>query len=86
MKWRLMVTTLKVPKDHNSTTLEELVSSLRSHEIKLEEDEPQRKWKFVVMNSKGKPEKTKTFQVEEEDTEEGYDEEDELSPLSRRVK
>ena len=35
-KWRPMVTTLKLAKDLNNTSLEELVSSLRSHEIELE--------------------------------------------------
>ncbi|MCI34430.1 aspartyl-tRNA synthetase, partial [Trifolium medium] len=31
LKWRPMVTALKISKDLNSTTLEELISSLRSH-------------------------------------------------------
>ena len=35
-KWRPMVTALKLTKDLNNTSLEELVSSLRSHEIELE--------------------------------------------------
>jgi len=39
-KWRPMVTALKLSKDLNNISLEELVSSLRSHEIELEEDEP----------------------------------------------
>lgn len=38
-----MVTALKLYKDLNNTTLEELMSSLRSHEIETEEDEPQKK-------------------------------------------
>ena len=42
-KWRPMVTALIVSKDLNNTSLEELISSLRSHEIQLLEDEPQRK-------------------------------------------
>lgn len=53
-KWRAMFTTLKVSKDINNTTLEELVSSLRIHEIKLEEDVPQRKGKYMALKSKGK--------------------------------
>jgi hypothetical protein len=32
-KWRPMVTALKVSRDVNSTTMEELISSLKSHEI-----------------------------------------------------
>lgn len=35
-----MVTALKVFKYLKSTTIEELVSYLRSHDIELEEDEP----------------------------------------------
>lgn len=37
--------------------LEELISSLRSHKIELEEDEPQKKVKYVALKSKGKPAK-----------------------------
>lgn len=53
---RLMpiVTVLKISKDLNNTTLEELVSSLRSHNIDIEEDEPQNKLKFVDLKSMGK--------------------------------
>ena len=36
-----MVTALKVAKDLNQISLEELISSLRSHELELLEDEPQ---------------------------------------------
>lgn len=42
-KWRPMVTALELSKDLNNISLEELISSLRSHEIELEEDEPQNK-------------------------------------------
>ena len=35
-KWRPMVIALKLSKDLNSISLEELVSYLRSHEIELE--------------------------------------------------
>ena len=41
-QWRPMVTALKLAKDLNKISLEELVSSLRSHEIELEADEPQK--------------------------------------------
>lgn len=79
-KWRLMVTSLKVPKDLNKTTLEDLVSSLRSNEIKLEEDEVQRQKIYMAIKSK-----TKALQAKEEKCEEESDDEDELSLLSRRV-
>jgi len=47
-KWRPMVTALKLAKDLNKVTLEELISSLRSHEIELNEDEPQKKNKSLT--------------------------------------
>lgn len=68
-KWIPMVTTIKVSKYLNKITLKELISSLRSHEIELEEDEPQKKIKFVALKSKCKHEKAKALQVEEEDSE-----------------
>src|ERR1044072_1292173 len=46
-KWRPMVTALKLAKDLNKISLEDLMSSLRSHEIELQEDEPQRRNKYV---------------------------------------
>lgn len=77
-----MVTTLKLSKDMNNTTLKELVSSLRCHKIELDEDAPKRKVKYVVLKYMGKYENTKAFQVEEE---EEFEEEGELFLLSRRV-
>jgi hypothetical protein len=92
-KWRRMVTALKLSKDLNNISLEELVSSLRSHEIELEEDEPQKKIKSVALKSRSerhKPERNKAFQAEEEDNDdsekEDSDDEEELSLLTRRVK
>ena len=63
-KWRPMVSALKLSKDLNNTSLEELISSLRSHEIDLEEDEPRKKVIYVALKSKSG--KTKAFQAEEE--------------------
>ena len=61
--------------------------SLRSHEIELEQDEPQKRDKFVALKSIRKPERTRALQAEEiEDFEEDYDEdENELLLLSKRV-
>ncbi|XP_058758385.1 uncharacterized protein LOC131631618 [Vicia villosa] len=49
-KWRPMFTALKLAKNLNAISLEELIISLRSHEKELEEDEPQKKEmrKFLV--------------------------------------
>ena len=46
-----MVTTFKVSKDLNGISLEELISALRSHEIELDEFEPQKKGKSVALKS-----------------------------------
>ena len=51
-KWRPMVTALKLSKDLNNISLEELISSLRSHEIDLKEDEPKKKRKSVALKSR----------------------------------
>lgn len=79
-----MVTAFKVSKDLNNTTLEEFISSLRSHEIEIEENEHQKKVKYVALKSKCKPGKDKTLKSEEEEFGEKSEEEDELSLLSRR--
>lgn len=52
-RWRPIVVALKLSMDLNNTSLEELFSSLRSHEIGLKEDEPKRKSKFVALKSLG---------------------------------
>src|ERR1044072_2502402 len=84
VKWRPMVTALKVAKDLNQISLEKLISSLRSHEIELLEDEPQRRNKSVALASTSR--KTKALPVEEESEASDEDsEEDELSLISRRI-
>ncbi|XP_050909134.1 uncharacterized protein LOC127122904 [Lathyrus oleraceus] len=87
-----MVTSLMLSKDLNNISLAELISSLKSHEIELEEDEPQKKSKSVALKSRSerrKPERNKAFQSEEDDYDskkEDSDDEEELSLLSRRIK
>src|ERR1044072_5684697 len=83
-KWRPMVTALKVAKDLNSISLEELISSLRSHEIELQAYEPQRKIKSVALKSNSKKNKASSAEKESDDFEESSDE-DELSLISRRI-
>src|ERR1044072_4437251 len=83
-KWRPMVTALKMEKDLNKISLEELISSLRSHEIELQEDEPRRKVKSVALKSSYR--KAKALQAEEEsEGSEESSEGDELSLISRRI-
>ena len=84
VKWRPMVTALKLAKDLNNTSLEELISSLRSHEIELQEDEPQKKGKSIALRSKA--EKARAYQAEEESEESDKDsDKDELSLISRKL-
>lgn len=54
-----MVSTLKLAKDLNNTSLEELMSSLRSHEIELEQDELQKRGKVVALKSIKRSDKSK---------------------------
>ena len=79
-----MITTLKLTKDLNKISLEELVSSLRSHEIELEADEPQKQGKPLALKSNRKSD-SKVLQAVEETSDGSSSEEDELSLLSRRV-
>src|ERR1044072_628448 len=83
-KWRPMVTALNVAKDLNSISLEELISSLRRHEIELQADEPQRRNKSVALKSNSKKIKAPQAKEESEYSEESS-EEDELSLISRRI-
>ena len=53
-QWRPMVTALKLAKDLNKISLEELVSSLRSHEMELEEDDPQKQGNPLALKSNKK--------------------------------
>src|ERR1044072_6054850 len=83
-KWRPMVTALKMAKDLNKISLEELISSLRSHELELQEDEPQKKIKSVALKSNLRKAKAPQAEKESEDSGENS-EEDELSLISRRI-
>src|ERR1044072_9482246 len=80
-----MVTALKVAKDLNSVSLEELISSLRSHEIELQVDEPQRKVRTVALKSNFKKDKALQAEEESEESDEESSDEDELSLISKRI-
>src|SRR4051812_37370013 len=84
-RWGPMVTAFKIAKNLNEVSLEELISALRSHEIELDANEPQKKGKSIALKSNIKK-CTNAFQAKEEDPEESEsEEEDELSMISRRV-
>ena len=80
-----MVTSLKLAKDLNKISLEELVISLRSHEIELEDDEPQKKGKSLSLKSNKHEIKFLKEKAEAENYGESSSEEDELFFLSRRI-
>ena len=79
-----MVIALKMAKYLNKISLKELVSSLRSHEIELEEDEPHKQGKSLALKS-NKKYKPKVLQEKEENSGGSSSEEDELYLLSKRV-
>ena len=56
---------LKLAKDLNKISLEELISSLRSHEIELEADEPQKQGKPLALKSNRKSDSKVLLAVEE---------------------
>ena len=64
-QWRPMVTALKMAKDLNKISLEELVSSLRRHEIELEDGEPHKQGKPLALKSNKKYD-SKVLQAMEE--------------------
>src|SRR3954462_13651280 len=95
-RWGPMVTAFMIAKNLNEVSLEELISTLISHEIELDANEPQKKGKSIALKSNYKK-CTNAFKAEEEDSEESYSEEeeedddddddddDELSMISIRV-
>src|ERR1044072_9363835 len=70
--------------NQSKISLEELISSLRSHEIELQEDEPRRKVKSMALKSSSRRAKALQAKEESEESEESS-EEDELSLISRRI-
>src|SRR3954468_15008846 len=83
-RWGPMVTAFKIAKNLNEVSLEEMISALRSHEIELDANEPQKKGKSIALKSNIKK-CTNAFQAREEDPEESESEEEDLSMISRRV-
>ena len=56
-RWRPKVTAIEEAKDLNTLSVEDLVSSLKVHEISLNEHEPAKKRKSIALPSKGKSSK-----------------------------
>jgi len=53
-RWRPKVTAIEEAKDLNTLSVEDLISSLKCHEIGLNEQESVRKLKSIALKSKGK--------------------------------
>jgi len=78
-KWRPKVTAIEEAKDLNTLSVEDLISSLKCHEIVLNEHEPIKKPKSIALKSRGKSTKAlKALESEEESTSEDSDEDPEI--------
>ena len=69
-RWRPKVTAIQEAKDLDTLGLEELISSLMSHEIELSSDEPQKKLKSVALPSISVSSKALIAKVVESEAEE----------------
>jgi len=78
-KWRPKVTAIEEAKDLNTLSVEDLISSLKCHEIGLNEQEPIKKHKSIALKSRGKSSKAlNALESEEESTSEDSEEDPEI--------
>jgi hypothetical protein len=89
-RWRPKVTAIEEAKDLNTLSVEDLISSLKVHELSLNEHEPVRKVKSIALPSKGKSSKALRVVESEEDSPEGDSDVDpaiaeEMGLLSNRL-
>jgi len=87
-RWRPKVTTIEEAKDLNTLSVEDLVSSLKFHEISLDEHERAKKSKSIALPSKGKSSKDLKVIESEEEPPDGDSEEDPaemMAMLSNRL-
>jgi len=75
-RWRPKVTTIEEAKDLNTLSVEDHVSSLKVHEIGLNEHEPAKKNKSIAMPSKGKSSKVLKVIESEDKSPDGDSDED----------
>jgi hypothetical protein len=75
-RWRPKVTAIEEAKDLNTLSVEDLVSSLKIHEISLNEHEPSNKSKSIALPSKGKSSKALKVVESEEESSDGDSSED----------
>jgi hypothetical protein len=90
-KWRPKVTAFQESKDLDTVSLESLVSSLKSHEMKLMTDESTKKMKGIALSSKSssKALKAKVIESEDEASEDsqeiGSDDEEKMVLMAAKV-
>jgi len=78
-KWRPKVTAIEEVKDLNTLSVEDFISSLKCHEIGLNEHESIKKHKSIALKSRGKSSKAlKALESEEESTSEDSEEDPEI--------
>jgi len=70
-RWRPKVTTIEEAKDLNTLSVEDLLSSLKVHEIGLNEHEPDKKVKSIALPSKDKSSKALKVSESEEESPDG---------------
>jgi len=75
-RWRPKVTAIEEAKDLNTLRVEDLVSTLKVHEISLNEHEPSKKSKSIALPSKGKSSKALKVIESEEESPNGDSDED----------
>ena len=82
-RWRPKVTTIEEAKYLNTLNLEDVISSIKCHEIGLNEQEPVRKSKFIALKSKGKYSKAlKANKSEDESPGGGFEEDPEVEEMA----
>ena len=87
-RWRPKVTAIEEAKDLNTLSVEDLVSSLKVHEISLNEHEHAKKSKYIALPSKGKSAKALKVIESEEESPHGVSNEDSaemMAMLSNRL-
>jgi len=87
-RWRPKVAAIEEAKDLNTLSVEDLVSSLKVHEIGLNEYEPTKKVKSIALPSKGKSsEAFKVIQSEDESPDGDSDEDptEKMTMLSNKL-
>jgi hypothetical protein len=90
--WRPMVTAITQAKDLNTLALEDLIGTLRAHEVLLQEDKPMRKGKMIALKASQATQDNLdeiSSQIEEKEIEEEQivqeEAEDELALISKKI-